>query len=143
MERQNMTHRFKFKLFLVLAGTAWGSLQAIPAGAQQSGGQKPPRPQVEQSSRVYYDSYLPSTRIRTRRDTCTKNEILQGAFCVKACKQGYVLVTGSKPPKCRNLNPLPPGQIPGAERQESTVLKLPPRNPNEKSDPQPKGSRNR
>lgn len=46
-------------------------------------------------------SYQPSQRLRTALETCMKDEVLEGAYCVKKCQPHFRLdVQKGKPPVC-------------------------------------------
>ena len=68
-----------------------------------------------------YDIYQPSERLRTRRDHCLKDEDMKGAYCVKKCEKNYVAVGNGRPPRCRSVEPLPPGVMPSAIRVQTAV----------------------
>lgn len=70
-----------------------------------------------------YDQYEPSRVLRTGRQDCTKDEDAIGAYCVRACQKGYVPVPDSNPPRCRGVEPLPPGQLAGPIRKETTTAR--------------------
>lgn len=78
---------------------------------------------------LHYDIYEPSERRRMRRDTCGKDENESGAYCVKKCDKEYVAVANAKPPRCRSIEPLPPGRMPTAVRAQTGVQPLPPDTP--------------
>ena len=74
-----------------------------------------------------YDQYEPSKVRRTRSQQCLRDEEPAGAYCVKVCQKGYLPVPNSDPPRCRSVEPLPPGQLPGPIRKETgTQPRLPP-----------------
>jgi hypothetical protein len=75
---------------------------------------------------LHYDIYQPSQRLRTRRDNCFNDEDMKGAYCVKKCARNYVAFGNGHPPRCRSVDPLPPGVMPSAERVQTGVQ--PPRN---------------
>src|SRR5262245_41620982 len=81
---------------------------------------------VAAQQKAYYDQYEPSERQRLRRESCMRDEEPIGPYCVKQCQKGYVLVAGSKPPRCRSLEPLPSGQLPGPVRKQVGVQAPPP-----------------
>lgn len=99
---------------LVLLAVAWIVVQPGAALAQQK--KKPPAP------KPVYDQYEPSRVLRTGRQDCMRDEDAIGAYCVKACQRGYVSVTNSNPPRCRSIEPLPPGQLAGPLRRETATL---------------------
>jgi hypothetical protein len=78
------------------------------------------------SDNLHYDIYQPSERLRTRRDTCMKDEDMKGAYCLKKCEKNYVAVGNGRPPRCRSVEPLAPGVMPSAIRIQSAVQPLPP-----------------
>lgn len=86
-----------------------------------------PQQRRQPQERLFYDTYEPSQRLRTRRESCASGEEYFGAYCVKQCRAGYALVPGSKPAKCRSQTPLPAGQLPGPVRKETTTLPPAPR----------------
>jgi hypothetical protein len=105
------------RMLMLLAVAGFAAGQAGTAAAQQSPSNRPAPPKAK----AYFDMYEPVQRMRLRRETCGDREQTNGAFCVKACKSGYVAMTGTKPPRCRSLTPLPAGQFPGAVRKEIDV----------------------
>lgn len=134
-----MTAHWK-RLLVTLAAATWVSAQAGVALAQQAQPRKPPvrePPQAQQSGKTYYDMYEPSLRQRLRRETCGRNELPNGADCVRMCKKGYIQIVGSKPPRCRSIAPLPAGQLPGSVPKETGT---PPRPPREPATPTPPGT---
>lgn len=98
---------------LVLLVGLWAVAQAAPALAQQ---------RTAPAKKPVYDQYEPSRILRTGRQGCMHNEDTIGAYCVKVCKKGYVPVPNSDPPRCRSLEPLPPGQLAGPIRKETGSL---------------------
>jgi hypothetical protein len=95
------------------------------------------RPQVQPQSRVYYDSYQASHRLRLRRESCMRDEDLQAQYCVKKCRDQYVIANGTEIPRqCRSAKPLAPGQLPTADQVERGTVVIP-RKP---SGPVPTGS---
>jgi hypothetical protein len=100
-----------------------------------------PPAQAEQKSttqmNLYYDVYQPSERRRMRRDTCMADEDMRGAYCVKKCDKGFVAVGSGKPPRCRSVDPLPPGRMPTAIRIQTGTQPLPPGTPAPKPAPPP------
>ncbi|OGA20539.1 MAG: hypothetical protein A3I02_11740 [Betaproteobacteria bacterium RIFCSPLOWO2_02_FULL_67_26] len=101
------------RLLLLAAGWCaaahWGLAMAQP-GTQA--------PAAKKAARVYYDQYEPMKALRLSRQDCLRTEESIGAFCVNRCQRGYVMVPGSNPPRCRSVDPLPPGQLPGPIRKE-------------------------
>lgn len=83
------------------------------------------KPAANQST-VFYDQYEPSQRQRLRKETCAVNEQSMGPYCTRKCDAGYLLVKDSKPPRCRSIEPLPPGQMPTAVRKQIGVQPPPP-----------------
>lgn len=108
-------HRKWTLMLLAVAGFSAG--QAGTVAAQQSSPPRPASPQSQQT-KEYFDMYEPVQRLRLRRETCGEREQSFGAYCVKACKSGFISMAGTKPPRCRSLTPLPAGQLPGAVRKE-------------------------
>jgi hypothetical protein len=105
--------------FLVLLAGICLAAQADTVLAQQN----PPQKSV-------YDQYEPSKVRRTRLQECLRDEEPAGAYCVKLCQKGYQPVPKSAPPRCRSIEPLPPGQIAGPIRKETgTQAKLPGQKP--------------
>jgi hypothetical protein len=49
--------------------------------------------------------YEPSQRLRTGLDTCLKDEVMNGANCVKKCQPDFRLDLTTRPPTCYALNP--------------------------------------
>jgi hypothetical protein len=117
----------KGQLCMFLAGVAGAVWLAAPAAAQDSA-KRPGTSSVAQNAqpaeqkKAVYQTYQPNKRLRTRKDTCIKDETLSGPWCVKACMKGYVFVPGSNPPKCRGEQPLPQGQLPRPEWQEAAPV---------------------
>ncbi|MGQ0579460.1 MAG: hypothetical protein ACT4PQ_11200 [Betaproteobacteria bacterium] len=130
-----MTTHWK-RLLVSLAAAVWVCAHAGTALAQQTQPRKPAvqQPQAQQSGRAYYEMYEPSQRQRLRRESCGRNEVPIGASCVRTCKQGYLQVAGSKPPRCRSIAPLPAGQLPGPVHKEASTP--PPRPPRKPAPPQ-------
>lgn len=96
-----------------------GILLAAQAGFANAQKPAPPKKPV-------YDQYEPSKVRRGRAQQCLRNEDPVGAYCVKVCQKGYLPVPQSDPPRCRSVDPLPPGHIPGPIRKETgTQPKLP------------------
>ncbi len=89
-----------------------GLFLAMPAGVVTA--QKPPA-----SQKPVYDQYEPSKVRRTRLQECLRDEEPGGAYCVKLCQKGYQPVPKSDPPRCRSIEPLPPGQLGGGIRKET------------------------
>jgi hypothetical protein len=116
---------------LRLAGAA--ALLAGALGSHSGDGlaQSRQKPAAEPPSK--YDQYEPSRIRRGRTESCGRNEEPVGAYCIKPCMKGYVLVPDSDPARCRSVDPLPPGQIPGPIRKETGAMeKLPPPPPGTK-----------
>ena len=45
--------------------------------------------------------YEPSQRLRAGAlDNCMKDEVMNGAYCVKQCQADFKLDTASRPPRC-------------------------------------------
>jgi hypothetical protein len=104
---------------LLLAGLAAGAGDGL---AQT----RPSQPQKAEPP-AKYDQYEPSRTRRLRAEVCGRHEETVGAYCVKACQKGYVLLPDVDPPRCRGVEPLPQGQIPGPIRKEiGEQPKLPP-----------------
>jgi hypothetical protein len=78
---------------------------------------------------LHYDIYQPSERLRTRRDTCLRDEDMKGAYCVKKCEKNFVAVGNGRPPRCRSTEPLAPGVMPSAIRIQTAAQPLPPGTP--------------
>ena len=78
---------------------------------------------------LYYDVYQPSERKRMRRDTCMNDEDMHGAYCIKKCDKGFIAVGSGKPPRCRSVDPLPPGRMPTAVRMQTGTQPLLPGTP--------------
>lgn len=70
-------------------------------------------------SKPVYDQYEPSKVRRTRKQDCLRDEEMSGAYCIKLCQKGYQLVPNSEPPRCRGIEPLPPGSLPAPIRRET------------------------
>ena len=49
--------------------------------------------------------YEPSTRLRTGIETCLKDEVMNGANCVKKCQPDFRLDLTTRPPTCYALKP--------------------------------------
>ena len=47
--------------------------------------------------------YEPSQRARTALDTCLKDEVMNGAWCVKKCQKDFRLDLQARPPACIGL----------------------------------------
>jgi hypothetical protein len=108
---------------------------ALPAAADQ-------KPAAQNLS---YDIYVPSERLRTRREaSCLSDEDMKGAYCVKKCDKDYVSF-GSRPPRCRSAEPLAPGRMPTAIRMQTGTQPLPPgtvlRAPKKPVDPELRAAR--
>jgi hypothetical protein len=110
--------------YLPLAGAAALLAGAIvcahPGQARAQARQKAAEPPAK------YDQYEPSRVRRGRGEVCGRNEEQVGAYCVKPCMKGYVLVPNSDPARCRGVEPLPAGQIPGPIRKETGAMEKPP-----------------
>jgi len=76
-------------------------------------------PAQKPASQPVYDQYEPSKVRRSRLQECLRDEEPSGAYCVKLCQKGYQPVPKSDPPRCRSVEPLPPGQIAGPIRKET------------------------
>jgi hypothetical protein len=107
---------------VLVAGATLAAFFASSGFAQQ----RAQRAQQQIQPPGHYDTYVPSSRLRTRRDQCVAKETLAGAYCIKTCQDGYALVQGSRPPKCRSLKPLPAGQLPRPVTQEISTIKIMP-----------------
>jgi hypothetical protein len=92
---------------------------ALPAQAQDKPG----------AQNLYYDIYIPSQRLRTRRDNCLADEDMMGAYCVKKCEKDFVSFGTGHPPRCRSVEPLAPGRMPSAIRTQTGTQPLPPGTP--------------
>ena len=97
------------------------------AAPQKAAPQKPtPQQQLErmQQSKASYDTYEASRTFPGRRSGCSKGEDPLGAFCVKACKKGYVEIDDRKASKrqCRSAKPLPPGVTPTKGQKEKSAV---------------------
>ena len=110
---------------LVRRAAGWALLAAGCGLAAHAG--VAPAQQAPQAKPVY-DQYLPSRILKTGRQECMRNEDQIGAYCVRICQKGYVMVPNSNPPRCRSVEPLPPGSIAGPLRQETGTLPNPPTN---------------
>jgi hypothetical protein len=44
--------------------------------------------------------YEPSQRARTALDTCLKDEVMNGAWCVKKCQKDFRIDLQARPPVC-------------------------------------------
>ena len=77
-------------------------------------------------------TYEPSSRQRLRAETCMKDEVDQGAYCVKRCDEGFKLEMNGKKPLCRAAKA-------GAAHKAPPVEYLPPPPPAPGSPPPPKG----
>lgn len=101
---------------LVLLAGICVAAQAGFAHAQRPAPQKKP----------VYDQYEPSKVRRTRSQECLRDEEAAGAYCVRVCQRGYLPVPNSDPPRCRSVDPLPPGQLARPIRKETgTQPRLP------------------
>jgi hypothetical protein len=76
------------KSVMAIMGLALG-LAAVPPAL----GQKPTR------------VYEPSQRLRTALDTCMKDEVMNGAYCIKKCQADFRLDVTTRPPTCYALKP--------------------------------------
>jgi hypothetical protein len=106
-----------FALASVAFGGALGF--APPVSAQDKPG----------AQNLYYDIYIPSQRLRTRRDNCLADEDMAGAYCVKKCEKDFVSFGNGHPPRCRSVAPLAPGRMPSAIRTQTGTQPLPPGTP--------------
>lgn len=60
-------------------------------------------------------SYQPSQRLRTAMESCLKDEISEGAHCIKKCQTGFRLdVQRDKPPQCISIGGRTVSVIPGS-----------------------------
>ncbi len=59
-------------------------------------------PAVAQGKWLRYD---PSQRQRTAMDTCLKDEVMNGAWCVKKCQADFRMDLTSRPPSCIATKP--------------------------------------
>jgi hypothetical protein len=109
---------------LPLAGAAALLAGAIIAAHPGQGRAQPRQKAAEPAAK--YDQYEPSRIRRGRAEVCGRNEEAIGAYCVKPCMKGYVIVPNSDPARCRSVEPLPPGQLPGPIRKETGSLEKPP-----------------
>jgi hypothetical protein len=88
---------------LYLAMTVAAGLAAVP-------------PALAQQQRVTH--YEPSQRLRTAIETCMKDEVMNGAYCVKKCQEDFRLDLSSRPPLCiatrpnARYEPVKPGYTP-------------------------------
>jgi hypothetical protein len=73
---------------VVIPAILLAALAASPAFGQGSGAM--PR-------------YEPSQRARTALDTCLKDEVMNGAWCVKKCQKDFRLDPQARPPVCIGL----------------------------------------
>jgi len=102
--------------YLVLLAGVCLAVQADVSTAQKPAPGKKP----------VYDQYEPSKVRRTRKQECLRDEEPSGAYCVRLCQKGYVAVPNSNPPRCRSVEPLPPGSLPGPVRKETGSQRKPP-----------------
>jgi hypothetical protein len=58
---------------------------------------------AQQQQRVTH--YEPSQRLRTGIETCMKDEVLAGAYCVKKCQEDFRLDASSRPALCIATRP--------------------------------------
>jgi hypothetical protein len=49
--------------------------------------------------------YEPNKRNKVGVETCMKNEVLQGAWCIRKCQEGFRLDLKSSPPLCIATSP--------------------------------------
>jgi hypothetical protein len=49
-------------------------------------------------------SYQPSQRVRTALETCMKDEVSEGAYCIKKCAANFRLDAQKRPPVCIATN---------------------------------------
>ena len=77
------------KAALMIAGLVVG-LAALP-------------PALGQGKKGAY--YEPSQRLRTAIETCMKDEVMNGANCVKKCQEGFTLDLATRPPICTSTRP--------------------------------------
>jgi hypothetical protein len=71
----------------------WGALLTLMLGSAPSFGQS--------GSGV---SYQPSQRLRTALEVCMKDEMSEGAYCIKKCAANFRLDTQKRPPVCVATN---------------------------------------
>ena len=110
-------HRRAVPAALLAAGLCAALLASPALGQQQAPAGK---------GKLYYDEYEPSRTRQLRSQACLRNEESIRGFCVRSCQRGYVMVPERNPPRCRSVQPLPPGQLPGPLRRETGSLpKLP------------------
>ncbi len=76
------------KALMAVAALAAGLAVLPPASAQ-----KPTR------------VYEPSSRLRTGIESCMKDEVMNGANCVKKCQADFRLDLTTRPPSCYALKP--------------------------------------
>jgi hypothetical protein len=48
--------------------------------------------------------YEPQQRLRTALDTCLKDEVLQGAYCVRKCAPDFRMSAAGAKPRCVGLS---------------------------------------
>lgn len=113
-------------LMAAVAVICLAAAAATAVHAQQPAPKKPAQTKPE-AQKPQFDQYEPSQRMRTRRESCARDEEAIGAYCVKNCNKGYVMVENSRPPRCRSVDPLPPGVMAGPIRKQiAEPLKPPP-----------------
>lgn len=100
---------------------ALGTMAVVPAAMAQK---KPAA-----LDNLHYEIYQPSQRLRTRRDNCSSDEDMKGAYCVKKCLTNFVASGNDNLPRCRSVEPLPPGVMPSAMRVQTGAQPLPPGTP--------------
>jgi hypothetical protein len=71
-------------------------------------------------------SYQPSQRVRTALETCMKDEVSEGAYCIKKCAANFRLDAQKRPPVCVATNAA--ARVPGTTVPEW----VPPPPPKEK-----------
>jgi len=49
--------------------------------------------------------YEPQLRLRSALDTCTKNEVMREAYCVRKCASGFRMELSGRKPACIGLKP--------------------------------------
>ncbi len=74
----------------MVAGLLVAGLAAVP-------------PALGQGKKGQY--YEPSQRLRTALETCMKDEVMNGANCVKKCQEHFTLDLTSRPPVCVSTRP--------------------------------------
>jgi len=119
------------RLSLLLAAVVWSATGGQSTLAQQPQA-KPPQakpPAAKQAPRIYHDEYEPNHARRSRKQSCLRDEEEIGAYCVRSCRAGYAMLTDRHPPRCRSIDPLPPGQLPGPLRRDIGEQPMPPGHP--------------